>query len=215
MTDFSCNFAMSVTPTLGLNCVTNFCEIKNILLWKQGDVEFEKHNMMQQENVPIKVGILQKEHWTINDIEVRTQQLISDITRLYPYYEAKDSDVNRIAIHLDHPNVYAQGYYYPDNGCVEILAGSTLNTAFPTPESYPDVEKTRTELKDSGVLVERGGQLKFAMNYFFYPKRVKATALSFSAMIILHGSRNGWDYWLNGYGVSIGQIEKLRKNNKE
>ena len=177
--------------------------------------EYKNKVLASTNHLRINHEILQKERWTINDIEVRTQQLISDITRLYPYYEAKDSDVNRIAIHLDHPNVYAQGYYYPDNGCVEILAGSTLNTAFPTPESYPDVEKTRTELKDSGVLVERGGQLKFAMNYFFYPKRVKATALSFSAMIILHGSRNGWDYWLNGYGVSIGQIEKLRKNNKE
>ena len=174
--------------------------------------EYKNKVLASTNHLKINHEILQKDHWTLKDIEIRTQQLISDIARLYPYYEAKDSDVNRIAIHLDHPNVYAQGYYYPDNGCVEILAGSTLNTAFPTPESYPDVEKMRTELKDSGVLVERGGQLRFAMNYFFYPKRVKATALSFSAMIILHGSRNGWDYWLNGDGVSIGQIEELRKN---
>ncbi|MCI7009904.1 MAG: DUF262 domain-containing protein [Parabacteroides sp.] len=174
--------------------------------------EYKNKVLASTNHLKINHEILLKDHWTLKDIEIRTRQLISDIARLYPYYEAKVSTVNRIAIHIDYQNAYAQGYYYPDNGSVEVLSGSTLYTDFPTPESYPDVEASRSDLKDNGVLVENNGQLKFVTNYFFYPKRVKATALSTSAMIILHGSRNGWDYWLNGDGVSIGQIEELRKN---
>ena len=174
--------------------------------------EYKNKVLASTNHLKINHEILLKDHWTLKDIEIRTRQLISDIARLYPYYEAKVSTVNRIAIHIDYQNAYAQGYYYPDSGSVEVLSGSTLYTDFPTPESYPDVEASRSDLKDNGVLVENNGQLKFVTNYFFYPKRVKATALSASAMIILHGSRNGWDYWLNGDGVSIGQIEELRKN---
>ncbi|MDD6081116.1 MAG: DUF262 domain-containing protein [bacterium] len=174
--------------------------------------EYKNKVLASTNHLKINHEILLKDHWTLKDIEIRTRQLISDIARLYPYYEAKVSTVNRIAIHIDYQNAYAQGYYYPDNGSVEVLSGSTLYTDFPAPESYPDVEASRSDLKDNGVLVENNGQLKFVTNYFFYPKRVKATALSTSAMIILHGSRNGWDYWLNGDGVSIGQIEELRKN---
>lgn len=174
--------------------------------------EYKNKVLASTNHLKINHEILLKDHWTLKDIEIRTRQLISDIARLYPYYEAKVSTVNRIAIHIDYQNAYAQGYYYPDSGSVEVLSGSTLYTDFPTPESYPDVEASRSDLKDNGVLVENNGQLKFVTNYFFYPKRVKATALSTSAMIILHGSRNGWDYWLNGDGVSIGQIEELRKN---
>lgn len=174
--------------------------------------EYKNKVLASTNHLKINHEILLKDHWTLKDIEIRTRQLISDIARLYPYYEAKVSTVNRIAIHIDYQNAYAQGYYYPDSGSVEVLSGSTLYTDFPAPESYPDVEASRSDLKDNGVLVENNGQLKFVTNYFFYPKRVKATALSTSAMIILHGSRNGWDYWLNGDGVSIGQIEELRKN---
>jgi len=61
---------------------------------------------------------------------------------------------------------------------------------------------------------EDNQKLVFASNHFFYPKRVNATALSTTAAIILHGSRNGWEYWLSEEGVQLGQVEGLRKNNE-
>ena len=129
--------------------------------------EYKNKVLASTNHLKINHEILLKDHWTLKDIEIRTRQLISDIARLYPYYEAKVSTVNRIAIHIDYQNAYAQGYYYPDSGSVEVLSGSTLYTDFPTPESYPDVEASRSELKDNGVLVENNGQLKFVTNYFF------------------------------------------------
>ena len=174
--------------------------------------EYKNKVLASTNHLKINHEILQKEHWTLTDIEERTQQLIADIARLYPYYEAKDSAIAKVAIHIDSQNAYAQGYYYPDNGSVEILEGSTLYMDSPTPELYPEIEALRSELKDDGVIEECEGQLKFTTNYFFYPKRIKATALSTTAAIILHGSRNGWEYWQNEDGVQIGQIEELRKN---
>ena len=158
--------------------------------------------------------ILQKEHWTLTNIEDRTQQLIAEIARLYPYYEAKDSSVTKVPICIDYQNAYAQGYYFPDNGSVEVLEGSTLYMDLPSPESYPEVEVLRAELKDNGILREDNQQLVFATNHSFYPKRVNATALSTTAAIILHGSRNGWESWMNEEGVQLGQVEGLRKNNE-
>lgn len=174
--------------------------------------EYKNKVLASTNHLKINHKILQKEHWTLTDIEERTQQLIADIARLYPYYEAKDFAVTKVAIHISFQNAYAQGYYYPDNGSVEIHEGSTLYMDSPTPELYPDIEALRSDLKDNGVIEECEGQLKFITNYFFYPKRIKATALSSTAAIILHGSRNGWEYWQNEDGVQIGQIEELRKN---
>lgn len=174
--------------------------------------EYKNKVLASTNHLKINHEILQKEHWTLTDIEERTQQLIADIARLYPYYEAKDSVIAKVAIHIDSQNAYAQGYYCPDNGSVEILEGSTLYMDSPTPELYPEIEALRSDLKDDGVIEECEGQMKFITNYFFYPKRIKATALSTTAAIILHGSRNGWEYWQNEDGVQIGQIEELRKN---
>lgn len=84
----------------------------------------------------------------------------------------------------------------------------------PNTESYPEVVALRVELKDNGILREDNQQLVFAINHSFYPKRVNATALSTTAAIILHGSRNGWEYWMNEDGLQLGQVEGLRNNNE-
>ena len=176
--------------------------------------EYKNKVLASTNHLKINHEILQKEHWTLTNIEDRTQQLIAEIARLYPYYEAKDSSVTKVPICIDYQNAYAQGYYFPDNGSVEVLEGSTLYMDLPSPESYPEVEVLRAELKDNGILREDNQQLVFATNHSFYPKRVNATALSTTAAIILHGSRNGWESWMNEEGVQLGQVEGLRKNNE-
>ena len=176
--------------------------------------EYKNKVLASTNHLKINHEILQKEHWTLTNIEDRTQQLIAEIARLYPYYEAKDSSVTKVPICIDYQNAYAQGYYFPDNGSVEVLEGSTLYMDLPSPESYPEVEVLRAELKDNGILREDNQQLVFATNHSFYPKRVNATALSTTAAIILHGSRNGWESWMNEEGVQLGQVDGLRKNNE-
>lgn len=176
--------------------------------------EYKNKVLASTNHLKINLDILKKEHWTLLDIEERTQQLIKDIARLYPYYETRCSYVTKIPICIDYQHVNAKGYYYPDNGSVEILEGSMLYMDLSSPESYPDIETLRAELKDNGILREFNGQLVFATNYFFYPKRLNTTALSTTASVILHGSRNGWEYWVSEDGVQLGQVEGLRKNNE-
>jgi len=176
--------------------------------------EYKNKVLASTNHLKINQMVLQKEYWTIDAIEERTQLLIAEIARLYPYYEAKDSSVTKIPIYINYQDAYAQGYYYPDNGSVEVLEGSTLYMNLPSPESYPEVEAFRSELKDNGILREDNHQLVLATNHVFYPKRVNATALSTTAALILHGSRNGWEYWLNEDGVQLGQVSGLRKNNE-
>lgn len=74
------------------------------------------------------------------------------IASLYPYYEAKESLISKVAIRIDSDKVSARGYYYPDNGSVEILAGSELCTSIPNPGLYEDVELLRNELLESGII---------------------------------------------------------------
>lgn len=182
---------------------------------KMGNKVWEYKNKVLASTNHLKINheVLQKQYWTLDEIENRTQQLIAEIARLYPYYEAKDSYVTKVPIHIDYQDAYAEAYYYPDNGSVEVLEGSTLYMDLPTPESYPEVEGWRADLKDDGILREDNQQLVFASSHFFYPKRVNATALSTTAAIILHGSRNGWEYWLSEDGIQLGQIERLRNKN--
>lgn len=180
---------------------------------KMGNKVWEYKNKILASTNHLKINqqILQKEYWTLDEIENRTQQLIAEIARLYPYYEAKDSYVTKVPIHIDYQDTSAEGYYYPDNGSVEVLKGSTLYMDHPTPELYSEVNDWRANLKDDGILREDNQKLVFASNQFFYPKKVNATALSTTAAIILHGSRNGWDCWLNEDGIQLGQIEGLKK----
>ena len=163
-------------------------------------------------HLKINQPLIQKEKWQVSDIEDRTQSLISKISLLYPYYEAKESVISKIAIRIDNENVVAKGYYYPDNGSVEILAGSELSTDNVNADIYMDVEILRSALLSDGIIAEVENKLIFTTNHFVYSKRTNATALSTAASIILHGSRNGWECWMTEDGKQIGQIKELRKN---
>lgn len=174
--------------------------------------EYKNRILASTNHLKINHPILQKDHWTIGDIEERTQQLIVEIARLYPYFEAKDTVITKIPISIYQQGIYAQGYYYPDNGSVEILEGSSLVKDFPNSAMYPEIETLRNDLIEDGIIVEVDEKLVFSTGHSIYPKRVNATALSTAAALILHGSRNGWEYWITEDGKQIGQIEGLRKN---
>lgn len=176
--------------------------------------EYKNKILASTSHLRINQEILKKSHWLIKDIDARTQTLIKKIAELYPYYGAKDSMITKIAIQIDSEKVVAKGYYYPDNGSVEILKGSELSTETVNKELYSDVEILRTELLEEGTVAEQDSKLVFTTNHFVYSKRTNGTALSTAASIILHGSHNGWERWLTEDGKQIGQIKELRKNDK-
>ena len=164
---------------------------------KMGNKVWEYKNKVLSTTSHLKINekILEKEQWTINDIDNRTESLIEAISVLYPYYCSKTDDVIGVPIEINIGGAFAIGTFFPDNGSVEVAKGSTL-LDYSKPESYPDVEQLRQELLEAGVIeLNNDHVLEFVEPYVFYPKRVNATALTASASFILHGSRNGWDYW--------------------
>lgn len=168
--------------------------------------EYKNKVLASTSHLKMNQQILIKDKWTLHDIEDRTSSLIAEIERLYPYYEAHDSLVEKILISIEQGGASAVAYYYPGNRSVEVLEGSVVTKDFANAESYPEVEALRNDLRENGVLVESNSKLLFSANYTFFPKRENATALSAAAQVILHGSRSGKEYWHTEDGKEIGEI---------
>ncbi len=172
---------------------------------KMGNKVWEYKNKILSSTSHLKMNqvVLAKEKWTIPDIEERTEELIESIVKLYPYYESSTEDVVGYPIQINSGGAYAIATYYPDNGSVEVSKGSTLLEAA-KPELYTEIEQLRQDLIEAGTIdYNAEGILEFTETYVFYPKRANATALSTSASFILHGARNGWEYWTTEDGTPL------------
>ena len=158
----------------------------------------KKEILSKTAHLKINQEILNKESWTINDIDERTKSLIEEIIRLYPYYAVQE-DEEKIDIYLSNPNKYdARAYFYPNNGSVKILKGSFIDSKT---LDYQTVEEQRNKLKAEGILVKMDKGLTFTKDYLFTSTR--GTALSTTASLILHGSRNGKELWKTKDGNPI------------
>ena len=149
------------------------------------------------------------EYWTIDCINERTNELIEKIKLLYPYPITNADIIPRKAIFISSNNIKASGFLYLDNGSVEIDVGSELYE-FENAENYPEIEDIRQELIDEKVVADMDGVLCFMKPYIFYSKLRNFTALSASASVILHGSRNGWEYWTDDSGVALGGVIEIK-----
>lgn len=172
---------------------------------KMGNKPWEYKNKILSSTSHLKMNqaVLARGQWTISDIEERTEELIGSMASLYPYYESKTEDVTGYPIQINLGSAFAIATYYPDNGSVEVAKGSTLLAAV-KPELYVDIEQMRQDMLEEGVIdYNADGILEFVDSFVFYPKRTGTTALSTSASFILHGNRNGWEYWTTEDGTPI------------
>lgn len=164
--------------------------------------KYKKQILSSTAHLKMNQELLKKDRWTIDDIDERTTQLIKEIARLYPYYAIKDEAMEKILILLSKPGKYsARAYFYPDTGSVRVLAGSTIVKNNGMDGKYPDVAKQRAELLDDGVLHETENGIEFTEDHLFTASR--GTALSNTASLILHGSKNGKEYWTMEDGKPI------------
>lgn len=183
---------------------------------KMGNKVWEYKNEILASTSHLKMNeeLLKMSKWTIKDIDDRTKTLIDKIKELYPYFEVAGDYVKKFPIYIDSNNLLATGYFYEDDGSVEIEEGSMLNSSFENYASYPDVEDLRQELLEEGIIAETDKGTFFIKNYVFHPKMVGSTALSTTANIVLHGNRNGWEYWKYDSGELIGKNKALKKKFK-
>lgn len=219
---------MPQTPTpewytaLGIDEETylrNLHRLGNLTLAAKPDNSKMQNKVWQYKNtilsstahLKINEALLKKEKWTIKDIDVRTKELIKQIQKLYPYFEISGDEVVKYPIYLEASDIKATGKFYEDDGSVEIEEGSMLNTKFDNAAAYPDIEDLRQELMADGIVGETEYGLQFLKNYIFYPHSVNSTALSSTASLLLHGSRNGWEYWFLESGKPIKSNKTLKK----
>lgn len=162
-------------------------------------------------HLTINQNILKKDKWDIEEIDRRTNFLIEEINRIFPYPQA-DEDILRVEeIFISSNGINASANFYIDNGDVEILEGSEL-CDFPNPENYPEIEELRQELLDEGIIFDNGQKKVFKKSFMINKKMKTGSALSSSANLILHGSRNGWEYWKNAEGKPLNQVPKIAKH---
>lgn len=197
----------------------NLHRLGNLTLATKPDNSKMKNKVWQYKNdilastshLKINEPLLKKDKWTIEDIDTRTKELINKIYKLYPYFEVTGDAVIKYPIYLEASDIFATGKFYEDDGSVEIDEGSLLNTKFDNAAAYPEIEDMRQELIADGIIGETESGLCFLKNYVFYPHFANSTALSSTASLLLHGSRNGWEYWLLESGKSIKSNKTLKK----
>lgn len=197
----------------------NLHRLGNLTLATKPDNSKMKNKVWQYKNdilastshLKINEPLLKKDKWTIEDIDTRTKELINKIYELYPYFEVTGDAVIKYPIYLEASDIFATGKFYEDDGSVEIDEGSLLNTKFDNAAAYPEIEDMRQELIADGIIGETESGLCFLKNYVFHPHFANSTALSSTASLLLHGSRNGWEYWLLESGKSIKSNKTLKK----
>lgn len=162
---------------------------------------YKQEILADTNHLNINKKILQQKEWKFKQINDRTDYLIEIINELYPFESASNAILNKLAIYINTDDVIAEGIYDEDTHSVEVLPGSIVKKS---KESYGQESQNQrlVELLEDGTIVEEDDTYVFKKDYTFYSQG-GATALSTAAGFILHGSRNGWDYWKTSEGVKL------------
>ncbi|MBR5874733.1 MAG: DUF262 domain-containing protein [Oscillospiraceae bacterium] len=171
--------------------------------------EYKNKLLKETNHLNINKEVLDAEKWTISEIEKRTDNLIEQIIKVYPYPKINNDILIKEEIYIRVNGIVAKAFFSLDDGSVEIDTGSQLYK-FENVENYPDIEDIRQELFDDGIIAEIDGVLQFVKPYIIYSRMSNYTALSMAASIILHSSRSGWAYWENAEGKLIRDIPEIR-----
>lgn len=175
--------------------------------------DFKKELFASTSHLKLNEKILKLSDWNISTIDERTTSLTDLIIKMFPYYSAPADALTRIAIHLfsTNENLLTLGYFYLDNGAVEIIKDSMIEN-YREPHENHYYDDLYNELLEDGIITETDEGAIFAENYTFYPQQEGKTALSTSASFIQIGQRNGKSYWLDDSNRSISQNEIFKKS---
>lgn len=173
--------------------------------------KYKNEILSSTSHLTINQSILEKDRWDIGEIESRTNLLIDEINRIFPYPQTNGDTIQVEEIYITSNGIKASANFYLDNGDVEILEGSELYV-FSNADNYPEIEELRRELIDEGTIFDNGEKMVFKRSYTVSTKTKDRSALSSSASLILHGSRNGWEYWKNAEGNALSQVPGIMQH---
>ena len=173
--------------------------------------EYKKSILEDTSHLVMNKKILEINKWSIEEIEKRTEHLIEQISKLYPYFSASDEVIKKHDIYLNWDGVKATAYLYEEDGSVEVLAGSEI-VKYDMQEYCEDWQyDIYNDLLEEGVIKETTVGATFVKDYLFTSKNKNKTALSMTAGVILCGSRNGWEYWTDSNSIRLNDDVELKK----
>ena len=133
--------------------------------FQNGNFEYKKSVMNGTKHIKLNEEITNKSEWTIEEIKNRTDILIEQICKIYPYILGKVSVDSKYRISLERKDYSAFGYFNSD-GKIDIDAGSQLK--YKKNSVYMN-NKIVNYLFEEGIVIEDGDteKLIFAKNYTF------------------------------------------------
>ena len=141
--------------------------------------EYKKAILEDTSHLIMNKKILEKERWTIDEINQRTIELIEDMIKLYPYMSASAEVIAKHNVSIDWDGVVALGILYEEDGSVEILEGSEIvKYDQNTPEWCSEWFKT---LIDEGIVKETDNGGIFIKSLLVSAQKKNSTGLSGSA----------------------------------
>ncbi len=171
--------------------------------------EYKKEILADTSHLIMNKKILEKEKWTLKEIDDRNKELIEDIIKLYPYLSASSDVIKKHDITIDWDGIIAIGTLYEEDGSVEIAEGSEIvKYNDETPEWCVDWYNT---LLDDNIIKETENGAVFVKPYVASSQKKNGTALSAAAGLLLGGNRNGWEYWKDENGHSLNENKSLKK----
>ncbi|MDY4857802.1 MAG: DUF262 domain-containing protein [Candidatus Onthovivens sp.] len=175
--------------------------------------EYKKEILSDTAHLIMNQRILEKEKWTIDDIECRTLELIEQFLKLYPYLSASSEVIEKHDISIDWDGIVAFATLYEEDGGVEITEGSEIvKYDENTPEWCVD---WFSSLLDEGIVKETDSGAIFIKPLMVSAQKKNATGLSAAAGLVLGGNRNGWEYWKDENGNPLNENKELKKKLNE
>ncbi len=175
--------------------------------------EFKKAILSDTSHLIMNKKILEKDSWTLKDIDDRNKELIEQIIELYPYLSASSEVIAKHEISIDWDGVVALAVLYEEDGSVEVSEGSEIKKYDEdTPEWCVDMFNT---LLEDGIVKETDNGGVFIKPFMFVAQKKNSTGLSAAAGLILGGNRNGWEYWKDESGKPLNDNKDLKKKLSE
>ena len=171
--------------------------------------EYKKEILADTAHLVMNKKILEKEKWTIADIDERNKELVELFIQLYPYLSASSEVIAKHEISIDWSGVVAFATLYEEDGGVEISEGSEIvKYDENTPEWCVD---WFNNLLEEGIVKETENGAVFIKSLMVSAQKKNSTGLSAAAGLILGGNRNGWEYWKDENGKPLNENKELKK----
>lgn len=168
---------------------------------KMGNKNFEtkKDILKETSHVKLNTKILDKNEWTIEDINTRTDELINKIITIYPYTDSdyEEEYENEVNIYCKNKNIDAKGLFVNENKII-LLKESSFKVYDANSVNSSSIEDINDLLKEN-IIEENDGKLIFVKDYEF-------GSLSGAANLLTGWNNNGWDFWKLDNGNTISSI---------